>query len=455
MEDKNFRVSYLALQAVHEGILISDADGRITMVNDAFLKITGYGKSEILGQTCAFIQGPGTDPRTRALIREARENREKFNGEILNYRKDGTTFWNDLSISPVLDRQGQLIHFIGITRDVTERKRLEDAREAALGLLQKITSQVPGVVYQFRLRPDGSYCFPFSSKALHDMYRLTPEEIREDGAKMFNVVHVDDRYGFMASIQKSALELTPWIQEYRVQFEDGAVRWLFGNSLPQKEADGSVLWHGFVTDITERKQMRERVSKLAFHDALTGLSNRNLFYDRLSQALAASNRSGHYGAVLFIDQDKFKPLNDMHGHAAGDALLIEMAQRLKRCVRESDTVARFGGDEFVVILDGFSDDQSESTDQARGVAEKICAALHEPYTLTIKQEGQPEETIEHLGTASIGVAMFLDKTDSQESILKRADMAMYQAKRQGGGMICFDKSRVLALDASVAQTAGA
>jgi diguanylate cyclase (GGDEF)-like protein/PAS domain S-box-containing protein len=449
-DEVNSRVSHLALQAVREGIVITDAEGRITMVNDAFKLITGYGEGEILGRTLSFIHGLGTEPRTVEAIGLAGVNGVQFNGEILNYRKDATPFWNDLSISPVRDRDGTLVNFIAITRDITERKRLEEEREVALGLLQKITSHVPGVVYQFRMRTDGSYCFPFANKALYDMYRLSPEEIREDGSKLFNVVHVDDRYGFIASIQKSALELSPWIQEYRVQFADGSVRWLFSNSLPQREEDGSILWHGFVTDITERKQMRERVSLLAFQDALTGLSNRTLFYDRLGQALVASKRSGNYGAVLFLDQDNFKPLNDKYGHAVGDALLVEVAQRLKLCVRESDTVARFGGDEFVVILNEFTPDLEQSMEQAKRVAEKIRDALLEPYELTIRQEGQPDEIIEHRATASIGVAMFLAKGDGQDSIIKRADMAMYRAKRQGGGEIRFDESRLAAMESVVA-----
>src|SRR3989338_1469634 len=126
--------------------------------------------------------------------------------------------------------------------------------EEALNRLQKIASQVPGVVYQFRLRPDGSTCVPYASEAAREIYRLDPEEIREDASKVFAYAHPDDLENFKASIQVSARHLTPWQHEYRLKFDDGTVRWLFGNAIPQREADGSTLWHGFITDVTERKR---------------------------------------------------------------------------------------------------------------------------------------------------------------------------------------------------------
>lgn len=181
-------------------------------------------------------------------------------------------------------------------------------------------------------------------------------------------------------------------------------------------------------DITERKQMEAQVRELAFYDALTKLPNRRLLNDRLSQAMSASQRSGRYCALLFLDLDNFKPLNDTHGHVVGDLLLIEVANRLKNCVREIDTVARFGGDEFVVILNDLDMNKAESASQAEIVAEKIRTSLSAPYSLAIKQEGKAETTIEHHCTASVGMALFINHEESQDDILKLADTAMYQAK---------------------------
>lgn len=190
-------------------------------------------------------------------------------------------------------------------------------------------------------------------------------------------------------------------------------------------------------EVADRRKMEDQVRQLAFHDMLTSLPNRRLLSDRLSQTMAASKRSGHYGALMFIDLDNFKPLNDTHGHEVGDLLLIEAADRLKSCMRETDTVARFGGDEFVVMLSDLNSDRAESASQAEIVAEKIRLALAEPYLLTIKREGKADILVEHHCTASIGVALFINHEAEQDDILKWADMAMYQAKESGRNRIRF------------------
>lgn len=183
----------------------------------------------------------------------------------------------------------------------------------------------------------------------------------------------------------------------------------------------------------------EQLRNLAFYDTLTLLPNRRLLADRLSQSLSACKRSGCLGALMFIDLDNFKPLNDQFGHAVGDLLLIEVAGRIRRCVREMDTVARFGGDEFVVILSELGETKAESIAQAEAVAEKIRAALEEQHNLIYQQEGQPAICLQHHCASSIGVAMF-QGNDDQEDILRYADTAMYQAKQDGRNRIHFYKS---------------
>lgn len=187
------------------------------------------------------------------------------------------------------------------------------------------------------------------------------------------------------------------------------------------------------SDITERKAMEEQVRQLAFFDSLTQLPNRRLLGDRLHQALLASTRSGRYGALMFLDLDNFKPLNDTYGHAVGDLLLIEAANRLKHCVREMDTVARFGGDEFVLILRDLTCDLATSTAQAESVAAKICNALAAPYQL-LNPHAAP---IEHHCSVSIGVALFIDQSASQDQLLIWADTAMYAAKEGGRNQVRF------------------
>lgn len=191
-------------------------------------------------------------------------------------------------------------------------------------------------------------------------------------------------------------------------------------------------------DITARAQEDERIREMAFYDNLTHLPNRGLLSDRLKQAMIASKRRGCSGALMFLDLDNFKPLNDTHGHDVGDLLLIEASRRIQLCVREVDTVARFGGDEFVVLLGELDPDPTESLSQAKLIAEKICLSLAEPYLLPLEREVNDITAIEHRCTASIGVVLLNNNPETKpEDFLKWADKAMYQAKVGGGNQICF------------------
>lgn len=185
---------------------------------------------------------------------------------------------------------------------------------------------------------------------------------------------------------------------------------------------------GMHTDITERKAAETEIQQLAFFDPLTQLPNRRLMMDRLHHALANSGRSGLWGAIFFIDLDNFKTLNDTRGHDQGDKLLRQVAQRLNACMREEDTVARLGGDEFIVMLDGVNASATEAANQAKTVGEKILAALNFPYQL---------DGSDYRSTPSVGVALFVGHQDSVDELLKRADVAMYQAKAAGRNTLRF------------------
>lgn len=197
-------------------------------------------------------------------------------------------------------------------------------------------------------------------------------------------------------------------------------------SLAQMGGDSVVLF--MVQDITLRKQSEEEVYRLAFYDSLTHLPNRRLLHERLLQSMSINARSGKHDALMFLDMDNFKTINDTHGHDIGDLLLQEVARRLTRHIREGDTVVRLGGDEFVVVLESLSGDLHEAAAQSETVAEKIRAELSQPYLLN---------AIEHHSSPSIGVTLFRGHQNSLDDVLKQADLAMYQAKADGRNRVCF------------------
>lgn len=257
------------------------------------------------------------------------------------------------------------------------------------------------------------------------------------GGQLFALLSADDAAAFSenSGLRRGASDALPF--EVRLRCRDGTPMWAEVSSTPERDAQGTITgYHHICRNITERKRTEEQVRQLAFHDPLTQLPNRRLLGDRLNQALATSRRSGGYGALLFLDLDNFKSLNDTHGHAVGDLLLIEAARRLTGCVRAMDTVARFGGDEFVVMFPVLSHERLESLAQAGLIAEKIRIALAEPYRLAVGPDGPTGcATVEHHCSASIGVALFIDQP--AQDLLRWADAAMYRAKVAGPNLIRF------------------
>jgi diguanylate cyclase (GGDEF)-like protein/PAS domain S-box-containing protein len=257
------------------------------------------------------------------------------------------------------------------------------------------------------------------------------------GTDSFAEIHPDDRERIRKTFNDALQSGIGQRSEYRFLLPNGGICYMESSSGLIKNGQGEpksvvVVSH----DVTMRKMAEQKIREFAFYDTLTQLPNRRLLDDRLEQAVAASKRSGRYGAVMFLDLDNFKPLNDKYGHKAGDLMLVEVAHRLVSCVREVDTVARFGGDEFVVVLSELAGDESACAEEARTVAEKIRVALTSPYVLNLNTKGAvPTITHKNVG-ASIGIALF-NNDASKENILKWADKAMYRAKEAGRDQICF------------------
>jgi diguanylate cyclase (GGDEF)-like protein/PAS domain S-box-containing protein len=226
-----------------------------------------------------------------------------------------------------------------------------------------------------------------------------------------------------------------WNGEMLNRRKNGDIFWEETHIAPIKDGQNKVTHYVAIkTDISTRKSMEEQVRRLAFYDSLTGQPNRRLLDDRLTQTLAANKRGGSYAALMFLDLDNFKKLNDRHGHAHGDALLVEVGRRLSACVRQEDTVARLAGDEFVVLLSKLDRDQAKSAEQAMVVAEKVRASLTAPYGLSTAPNGQEATAVHYHCSASVGLVVFPGDTVSSD-ILKWADTAMYQAKAAGGNRV--------------------
>ncbi|MDD1641886.1 MAG: PAS domain S-box protein [Methylococcaceae bacterium] len=254
------------LESVEASIYLKDIQGRYLFANRRVRELFGAAMEEIVGQSDERFFAAETIIQLRNNDRLVMEEGRTIKTEETNLNlKDGKISTYLSTKLPLRNEAGEIYALCGISTDITDRKQLEKAQEEVLIRLQKITSRVPGIVYQYRLRTDGSACFPFASEAIREIYRVKPEEVCEDASKVFAILHPDDYDEIAASIQESARDLTPWRHEYRVKFDDGTFRWLFGDAVPEREADGSTLWHGYVTDITERKQAEEkhRVSELA------------------------------------------------------------------------------------------------------------------------------------------------------------------------------------------------
>lgn len=243
---------------------------------------------------------------------------------------------------------------------------------------------------------------------------------------------------FYAALWDSLNTTGLWQGEIWNRRKTGEVYPAWANITAVKREGGEVAYYvATYTDITSRKAAENEIKNMAFNDALTLLPNRRMLIERLNQIMAVSKRSGRYCALMFIDMDTFKPLNDQYGHEVGDLLLIEVANRLIGCVREMDAIARFGGDEFVVVLSDLDASKAASIMQAEIVAEKIRSILAEPYALAIRKDGQVIDSVVHQCTSSIGVHLFSGHETSVDDVLKFADLAMYQAKRGGGNSFCF------------------
>lgn len=410
----------IAIDSIGTGVIITDPtqpNNPTIFVNKAFTTLTGYRLDEAIGKNCRFLQGADTDPQIVSQIRQAITEVQPIICTILNYRKDGSTFWNELTINPVFDHAGQLINFIGLQTDVTNRRHAEAAlRESEERYALAVQGANDGI-WDWNLKTNEVY-FSARWKA---MLGYQDYEIGHSLNEWLTRIHPEDVSWIERMLNEHLNGLTPHFEgEYRILHRDGLYRWMLSRGLAVQDSNGATSrMAGSQTDVTAWKRAEEKLVHDALHDTLTGLPNRVLLLERLRHAIHLSQRSNSLFAVLFIDLDRFKVINDSLGHMLGDELLISIADRLAHCLRPSDTIARLGGDEFVILLEDVKDRKSVTA-----VAERIQEALTLPFTLG----GHEVFT-----AASIGIAFSSKHYTRPEELLRDADTAMYHAKERGRG----------------------
>jgi diguanylate cyclase (GGDEF)-like protein/PAS domain S-box-containing protein len=331
-------------------------------------------------------------------------------------RLDGTQFWVEVNLRRA--RIGKADRLIALVRDISERKQAEETLRIAATAFEG---------QEGMMIVDANNMIIRINRAFTEItgYRAA-EAVGKNPGILSSGRH---DAAFFTAMRESINRTGAWQGEIWNRSKSGKVypEWLMITAV--KDETGRVTHYvGSFTDITLRKKAEDEINNLAFYDPLTHLPNRRLLLDRLKQAIASSIRNGRYGALLFIDLDNFKTLNDTLGHDIGDLLLHQVAQRLSTCVREGDTVARLGGDEFVVMLEDLSNNIQQSATQTEAVGDKILSILNQPYQLA---------SYTHHSTPSIGITLFSNHLGSIDELLKRADLAMYQAKAGGRNTLRF------------------
>ena len=411
-----------------DGFWITDRQGRFLEVNDAFCELTGYDRDELLRMTLFEVES--------LTPREAVERHLRYiigiGGDRFETRyrsKDGRILTVEVSANFSIGRNGQIYCFI---RDITERIKALEALRLAGSVFNNMDEGV--------LVVDANNDIIAVNPAFQSITGYAPEEaIGHNPRLLSSGRHTPEFYRAMWQELKDA---GTWQGEIWDKRKNGEIfpKWLTISAV-RNEMNEIFQYVAIFRDITARKRAEEEILTLAFYDVLTQLPNRRLLLDRFRAALSISARNHQYGAVLFLDMDRFKNLNDTLGHDAGDQLLIEVALRLQSQVREEDTVARLGGDEFVVLFEELSANAEEATKRVAQIAEKLRVALSTPYILNGHK---------HHSSPSIGVSLFCGNEETVDALLKRADMAMYQAKEAGRNAVrFFDPVMQLAVETRV------
>jgi diguanylate cyclase (GGDEF)-like protein/PAS domain S-box-containing protein len=415
---QNMVVSEARFRAIFEqataGIVRSDVNLRILEVNQRFCEMVGYSKAELLGRSFDDITHPADVAKSHtlreALLTEQRRSSSELEKRYI--RKDGGVVWVAIAASVVRDG-GDADYFVTVIQDITRRKRAEQALQDSKEQFQQLAKHVPEAFWITDLK---RHAMIYVSPAFEQIHGAPLRSMRSVWRAWKDTLHPEDRERALEAHRSMACG--PVDVQYRIVRPDGVTRWVRACGYPVENSRGMVYRvAGTIEDITERRELESRLQYQAHFDSLTGLPNRVLFFDRLGQALTQSRRSSHGVALLFVDIDRFKIVNDTLGHHVGDKLLQHVACCLMRAGRAEDTVGRLGGDEFGIILPRIG-----KPEHAAFIAQKALRLLAEPLQL---------EMHEVVVTGSIGIALSFSDGVEAETLVRNADTAMFRAKNSG------------------------
>ena len=410
------RIQSNALEASTNGIAIADAaDPELPLiyVNPAFVELTGYSRSELIGKNCRFLQGDDTHQPGLDEIRAALKHGKNGNATLRNYRKDGTLFWNRLYLSPILDENGKLTHFLGISNDVTERRNADEYLRLVSSVFHHADE---GIVIA-----DEQAMILEVNPAFTRITGYEREEVLGKNPNILNARRHDQT--FYTNMWRKLVRDGHWSGEMWNKRKNGEVYPERLTLSAIRNQEGKIIRYiALFSDISDLKRQQLELERLAHHDALTGLPNRSWLNDKLDFAIAQAEQHKEHLAVCFMDLDGFKRINDSFGHEAGDQLLVEVAQRLLAASRATDIVSRLGGDEFVLVFTNMA------REECHRLANRIMASIEQPFDIL---------SHEIRISTSIGVAIFPEAGVTSGDLLRVADQAMYLAKQSGRGRVRF------------------
>lgn len=392
----------------HAIVSIADTSGSIIYVNDKFCEISGYSREELLGRNHRVMKSNEHGQDFYQDLWQTISAGQVWHGEIKNHRKDGGFYWVNATIVPFMDEQGKPFQYVAVRTDITERKAIEEALKQAQSVANIGSWSLDLGVDELMW-----------SDQIFSIFGIDPKQFDASFVAFVDTIHPDDRAYVLEQYRLSLAGQIPYDIEHRIVRKDnGRVLWVHERCIHQRNELGEVIRSdGTVQDITERKQAQEEIQRLAMTDHLTGLANRTQFHRRFSESLLLAKRESLKLALLLLDLDRFKTVNDAYGHQVGDEVLKAAAAAMNLERRKTDVVARMGGDEFAILL--------INPDSLVGI-EKCAQRIIDEIGKPIAVGGREIEV-----GVSIGIALFPADGLEEDELIHQADAALYLAKHSG------------------------